>query len=131
MGLTALWSAQHAIKALLTMRGGILSDRLGRRALIVSGWIIYAIVYAGFAFSETVYALVGWFLLYSIYAAAVEGSEKALVADLTPDALRATAFGWHAAVQGFGALAAGVFFGLLWQFFGAPAAFLTGSGTWR
>jgi MFS family permease len=127
MGLTALWSAQHAIKALLTMRGGILSDRLGRRALIVSGWIIYAIVYAGFAFSETVYALVGWFLLYSIYAAAVEGSEKALVADLTPDSMRATAFGWHAAVQGFGALAAGVFFGLLWQFFGAPVAFLTGA----
>jgi MFS family permease len=127
MGLTALWSAQHAIKALLTMRGGMLSDRLGRRALIVSGWIIYAIVYAGFAFSETVNALVGWFLFYSIYAAAVEGSEKALVADLTPDSLRATAFGWHAAVQGFGALAAGVFFGLLWQFFGAPVAFLTGA----
>ena len=53
MGLTALWSAQHAIKALLSMRGGILSDRLGRRALIIGGWIIYAIVYAGFAFSHT------------------------------------------------------------------------------
>jgi MFS family permease len=127
MGLTALWSAQHAIKALLTMRGGMLSDRLGRRTLIVSGWIIYAIVYAGFAFSQTVAALIGWFLIYSVYSAAVEGSEKALVADLTPDALRATAFGWHAAVQGFGALAAGVFFGVLWQFFGAPVAFLTGA----
>src|SRR5688572_17385002 len=127
MGLTLLWSAQHAIKALITMRGGMLSDRFGRRSLIISGWIIYAIVYAGFAFSQTIYGLVGWFLLYSTYAAAVEGSEKALVADLTPDALRATAFGWHAAVQGFGALAAGVFFGLLWQFFGAPVAFLTGA----
>jgi MFS family permease len=127
MGLTLLWSAQHAIKALITMRGGMLSDRFGRRSLIISGWIIYAIVYAGFAFSQTIYGLIGWFLLYSTYAAAVEGSEKALVADLTPDALRATAFGWHAAVQGLGALAAGVFFGLLWQFFGAPVAFLTGA----
>jgi MFS family permease len=127
MGLTLLWSAQHAIKALITMRGGILSDRFGRRTLIVSGWIIYAIVYAGFAFSQTIYGLVAWFLVYSTYAAAVEGSEKALVADLTPDAVRATAFGWHAAVQGFGALAAGVFFGLLWQLFGAPVAFLTGA----
>ena len=127
MGLTLLWSAQHAIKALMTMRGGMLSDRLGRRTLIISGWIIYAIVYAGFAFSETVHALVGWFLLYSTYAAAVEGSEKALVADLTPESLRATAYGWHSAVQGFGALAAGVFFGLLWQWFGAPAAFLAGA----
>ena len=127
MGLTLLWSAQHAIKALITMRGGMLSDRFGRRALIISGWIIYAIVYAGFAFSQTVYALVGWFLLYSTYAAAVEGSEKALVADLTPEPLRATAYGWHAAVQGFGALAAGIFFGLLWQTFGAPVAFITGA----
>ena len=127
MGLTLLWSAQHAIKAAITMWGGMLSDRLGRRALIVSGWIIYAIVYAGFAFSQTVYAFVGWFLLYSTYAAAVEGSEKALIADLTPEALRATAYGWHAAIQGFGALAAGIFFGVLWQYFGAPVAFLTGA----
>jgi MFS family permease len=128
MGLTLLWSAQHAIKAALTMRGGILSDRFGRRALIASGWLVYAVVYAGFAFSTSVYVLVGWFLVYSSYSAAVEGSEKALVADLTPDEARATAFGWHAAVQGFGALAAGILFGALWQMFGAPIAFLTGAG---
>jgi MFS family permease len=127
IGLTALWSAQHAIKALLTMRGGMLSDRLGRRTLIIGGWIIYAIVYAGFAFSDTAFALIAWFLVYSTYSAAVEGSEKALVADLAPEALRATSYGWHAAIQGFGALAAGVMFGLLWQFFGAPVAFLTGA----
>lgn len=127
IGLTLLWSAQHAIKALITMRGGMLSDRLGRRTLIVTGWIIYAAVYAGFAFSHSTNTLIAWFLLYSTYSAAVEGSEKALVADLTPDELRATAFGWHAAVQGFGALAAGIFFGLLWQYFGATTAFLTGA----
>ena len=127
MGLTLLWSVQHAIKALITMRGGMLSDRFGRRPLIVGGWIVYAVVYAGFAFSDTVYSLVTWFLVYSIYTAAVEGSEKALIADLTPEPLRATAFGWHAAVQGFGALAAGVLFGVIWQFFGASSAFLTGA----
>ena len=127
MGLTMIWSAQHAIKALLTMRGGMLSDRFGRRTLIAGGWMIYAIVYAGFAASESLAALVAWFLLYSTYSAAVEGSEKALVADLAPHTQRATAFGWHAAVQGFGALAASVVFGLIWQSFGAPAAFLTGS----
>ncbi len=127
IGLTMLWSAQHAIKALITMRGGMLSDRLGRRTLIISGWIIYAVVYVGFAFSASIASLVAWFLLYSTYSAAVEGSEKALVADLAPHDLRATAFGWHAAVQGFGALAAGIVFGLLWQVFGAPVAFLTGA----
>ncbi|MGE3488532.1 MAG: MFS transporter [Vicinamibacterales bacterium] len=127
VGLTALWSAQHAIKALLSMRGGALSDRLGRRTLIVSGWLLYAVVYAGFASSQSVEALIGWFLLYSVYATAVEGSEKALIADLSPGAMRATAYGWHAAIQGFGALAAGLFFGLLWQAFGAPVAFMTGA----
>jgi MFS family permease len=66
-------------------------------------------------------------MIYSTYTAAVEGTEKALVADLTPEALHATAFGWHAAVQGVGALAAGIVFGLLWQNFGAPVAFLTGA----
>ena len=127
VGLTLLWSGQHAIKAAITMKGGMLSDRLGRRTLIITGWIIYAVVYAGFAFSQSVAALIAWFLIYSAYAAAVEGSEKALVADLTPDRIRATAFGWHAAVHGFGALAASVFFGLMWQLFGAPAAFLAGA----
>ena len=127
VGLTALWSAQHAIKALLSMRGGALSDRLGRRTLIVSGWILYAIVYAGFGWSQSIEALIGWFMLYSVYAAAVEGSEKALIADLAPETMRASAYGWHAAVQGFGALAAGLFFGLLWQTFGAPVAFTTGA----
>ena len=127
IGLTMLWSAQHAIKALITMRAGMLSDRVGRRALIITGWVIYAIVYFGFALSESMYALVGWFMIYSTYTAAVEGTEKALVADLTPETLQATAFGWQAAVQGVGALAAGIVFGLLWQNFGAPVAFMTGA----
>lgn len=126
-GLTLLWSAQHTIKALLSMRGGMLSDRVGRRTMIAGGWGLYAIVYAGFAWSTSLVALVAWFLIYSIYAAAVEGSEKALIADLAPSGLRATAFGWHAAIQGFGTLAASVMFGLIWQGFGAPAAFLTGA----
>lgn len=127
-GLTLLWSAQHAIKAGLSMRGGMLSDRFGRRTMIVGGWVVYAAVYAGFAWSGgSVAALVGWFLVYSLYAAAVEGSEKALIADLAPGPLRATAYGWHAAVQGIGALAAGLLFGLLWQWFGASTAFLTGA----
>jgi len=66
-------------------------------------------------------------MVYSVYTAAVEGSEKALVADLVPESMRATAYGWHAAVQGLGALAAGIMFGLLWQYFGAPVAFMTGA----
>ncbi len=114
------------IKALLSMRGGMLSDRLGRRTMIVAGWLIYAVVYAGFAWSTSLQPLSDG-PAYSVYAAAVEGTEKALITDLTPEPQRATAFGWHAAVQGFGALAAGLLFGAIWQYFGAPAAFMTGA----
>jgi MFS family permease len=96
--------------------------------MIIAGWTSYAVVYAGFAWSTSLNTLVAWFLVYSTYAAAVEGSEKALIADLTPPEQRATAFGWHAAVQGFGALAASLSFGAIWQTFGAQAAFLTGAG---
>ena len=126
-GLTLLWSAQHAVKAALSMSGGMLSDRLGRRSVIGGGWLIYAMVYAGFAWSRSLTALIGWFLVYSAYAAAVESSEKALIADLSPESARATAFGWYAAVQGLGALAASLLFGALWQAFGAPVAFLCGA----
>lgn len=127
IGLSALWSAQHAVKALIAIRAGMLSDRIGRRTMILSGWLVYAIVYAGFAVTSSMSGLIAWFLAYSVFSALTEGSEKALIADLTPDHLQATAFGWHAAVQGMGALAAGLLFGLLWQSFGAPAAFLTGA----
>jgi MFS family permease len=127
IGLTMLWSAQHGIKALLSMYGGSLSDRIGRRSLIMGGWLIYAVVYAGFAFSSSIGALIGWFLLYSVYFTATEGTEKALIADLSSNDVRATAYGWHAAVQGVGALAAGIFFGVVWQTLGAPAAFMTGA----
>ena len=66
--------------------GGGLSDRFGRSRLIIAGWLVYAVVYAGFALSESLIALLIWFLAYGVHFALVEGSEKALVADLTPGA---------------------------------------------
>ncbi len=123
-----LWAALHVVKAGLSTFGGSLSDRLGRRAPIEAGWVLYAAVYAGFALSTSVAAFVAWFLTYGIYYALVEGSERALVADLAPAGLHGTAFGWYNAVLGFGALGASVLFAAVWQAFGAPTAFLLGSG---
>ena len=77
IGLTMLWSAQHAIKALHhDARRGCCRIASAAATLIISGWMIYAIVYVGFAFSESMYALVGWFLIYSTYTAAVEGTRE-------------------------------------------------------
>lgn len=130
MSMSALplaWAALHVVKAGLSTAGGALSDRYGRRTLIIAGWLVYAIVYAGFAFSTSAVALVAWLMIYGVYFALTEGSEKALVADLTPSERHGTAFGWYNAVVGLGALAASLLFAAIWQTWGARPAFLTGA----
>jgi MFS family permease len=122
-----MWSALHVVKAVVSVVGGSWSDRIGRRSVIATGWIVYAAVYAGFAWSETLPALLAWFLVYGFYFGFAEGTEKALVADLAPRSRRGFAFGVYTAVQGLGALAASLLFGLIWNAYGAAAAFGVGA----
>jgi len=125
--LPLLWASLHVVKASLSVYGGALSDRVGRKAVIVAGWGVYAIVYLGFAMAESGAVLVGWFLAYGIYFGLAEGTEKALVADLAPAAARGTAFGFYNAALGVGALLASVIFGLLYDRLGHGVAFATGA----
>ena len=122
-----IWAALHFVKATTSVVGGTWSDRIGRRTVIALGWLMYAVVYAAFAVSTTLEALVLWFLVYGFYFGFAEGTEKALVADLAPAARRGFAFGIYNAVQGVGALAASVVFGLLWSAYGSAAAFGVGA----
>lgn len=126
--LPLMWAALHVVKAATSVFGGSWSDRVGRRTVIALGWLVYAAVYAGFAVSASLPALFSWFLVYGLYFGFAEGTEKALVADLAPESRRGFAFGIYNAVVGIGALAASVFFGLIWNAFGAPAAFGVGAG---
>jgi MFS family permease len=125
--LPLLWSGLHVVKASLSTWGGSLSDRLGRRRIILIGWLVYAVVYLGFASTEHAATLVVWFVLYGVFFALTEGVEKALVADLAPESKHGLAFGLYNATLGVGTLAASVVFGLLYERFGAPVAFGTGS----
>jgi len=118
-----MWAALHVVKATISIIGGSWSDRIGRRAVIGIGWLTYAGVYAGFAASNTLPALLTWFLLYGFYFGFAEGTEKALVAELAPPERHGFAFGIYNAVQGLGALAASVMFGLIWKMYSASAAF--------
>lgn len=122
-----IWAALHIVKSILAVAGGAASDRIGRRKLIAMGWVIYAVVYAGFALSTSLTALVIWFLIYGAYYGCVEGSERALVADLALPSQKGIAFGVYNAVAGVGALASSVMFGLLWTRFGETAAFGSGA----
>jgi MFS family permease len=118
-----MWSSLHIVKAAVSIIGGSWSDRVGRRAVIAIGWLVYAGVYAGFAISSSLTALLAWFLFYGFYFGFAEGTEKALVADLAPPSRRGFAFGVYTAVQGLGALTASVVFGVIWSAAGPAAAF--------
>ena len=122
-----MWGALHVVKASLSTWGGGLSDRIGRKRTIVIGWVVYALVYVGFATATTGTMFITWFLLYGIYFALAEGAEKALVADLTPAQRHGTAFGVYNAALGAGTLIASVLFGFLYERFSPATAFTTGA----
>ncbi len=119
-----LWAAFHIVKVLSSIFGGDLSDRLGRRRLIVTGWILYAAVYAGFAFVTSEVSVWILFMIYGIYFGLSEGAEKALVADLVPPEKRGTAFGLYNLAFGITVLPASLLMGGLWDWRGPQTAFI-------
>ncbi|MCU1267130.1 MAG: major facilitator superfamily 1 [Acidobacteria bacterium] len=124
MAIPLLWAAHHASKVLSSLWGGDLSDRLGRRRLIVSGWILYAAVYAGFAFVSNQISVWVLFLIYGIYFGLAEGAEKALVADLVRPEQRGTAFGLYNLAFSITVLPASILMGAVWDWKGPTTAFL-------
>ena len=123
-----LWSALHVVKVGSSLVGGAMSDRFGRRRLIAAGWLLYALVYAGFGFFDSPAVVIAIFLSYGLYFGLTEGVEKAWVADMAPADRRGTAFGIYNAALGIGSLAASLLFGLIWTRVSPQAAFLTGAG---
>lgn len=103
-----------------------LSDKIGRKKLLVAGYFFYGLVYLGFALNRSPANL--WFLFgfYGLYIGFTEGVEKALIADIAPANLRATAIGLHATLVGIGLLPASLFAGMLWKFFSPAAPFYFG-----
>ena len=122
--LPLLWTVLHVSKVCSSLIGGDLSDKIGRKTLIVAGWVIYAVVYAGFAFIDSEWQAWGLFVVYGTYFGLTEGVEKALVADLVRAEHRGTAYGLYNLAIGITVLPASVLFGLLWNNFGASTAFL-------
>ncbi len=108
-----------AVYTLLSTPAGALSDRVGRKQLILAGWLVYALVYLGLAGAQSGYQV--WVLaaLYGAYYALTEGTTKAYVADLVPMSARGTAYGFFNAAIGMSALPASLIAGILWQGLGS------------
>lgn len=122
-----LWALLNAVKSVFNIPGGALSDRIGRRPLLIAGWLVYAAVY--FAFARATQAWHAWalFAVYGVFFGLTEGTELALVADVVPAAQRGAAYGWYYLAVGIGALPASLMFGALWDRFGSPTAFSVGA----
>lgn len=123
----------NVVYALVAAPAGALSDRLGRKGVLLAAWAVYSISYVGFALARTGTHIAILYLVYAVYRGMVAGAAKALVADLVPPRLRALAYGGYHAAVGAVSLPASVLAGLLWEGFagwngfGAAAPFAFGA----
>ena len=118
----------NAIYAVAALPMGILSDKLGRRRVLALGWLIYTLVYLGFALSSTAWHVWLAFACLGIYFAIIEGVSRAFVADLAPAELRGTAYGLYHSVVGICVLVGGIIGGVVWDAISPAATFYFGAG---
>jgi len=118
----------NAVYASFSLPMGILSDKLGRKRIIILGWFVYALAYLGFALSSSLWHIWLLFVLYGVYYGIAEGVVKAFVADMAPAEKRGTAYGLLQGVVGLSLVAASVIAGVLWDKVGAAAPFYFGAG---
>ena len=123
IGILAMVATFNLIYALISTPAGSLSDRIGRRKLIVGGWLVYALIYLGFGLAKTGWQVWVLYALYGGYYGMAYGTANALVADLVPAELRGTAYGSYNAIIGLLAFPASVIAGVLWQGIGAWPGF--------
>jgi MFS family permease len=118
----------NMVTALSAYPAGVLADKLGKKRVIILGWMFYGAVYVGFAIAESTAIISILFVLYGLYYGMTEGVEKALVADLVPAERRGAAYGYFNMIIGLSALPASIGFGFLWQQFTPAVAFSVGAG---
>ncbi len=133
LGVLGMLVTFNLVYTLISTPAGSLSDRIGRRKLIIGGWLVYAAIYLGFGFAQTGGQVWVLYAVYGAYYGMAYGTANALVADLVPEQLRGTAYGTYNAIIGILAFPASVIAGVLWQGIGswpglgASAPFLFGA----
>lgn len=125
--LPLFWSLLHFVKSIFSMPAGIISDKIGRKGVIIAGWSIYSLVYLGFAFAKSFSFFTFLFLLYGLYFALTEGVERAMISDYAEENYKGSAFGIYHFFQGISLFLASFIFGILWNYFGSTLPFLLGA----
>lgn len=118
-----LWAGLNFVKAASSFIGGYLSDRIGALRCTQIGWLLYAVTYLVFSFSDSVLLVLSTFFVYGIFFGLTEAPEKSLVSRLAPQRLQATAFGLYHLTMGISLLPANILFGYLWYSQGSEFAF--------
>jgi len=129
LNILLLYLLYNLTYAIFSYPFGRVSDRIGKKKPLVIGYLVYSVVYFGFALlTPEKSAIITWLLfgVYGLYSALTEGLEKSLVADIAPESQRATFIGLHATLTGIGLLPASIIAGELWNLFGPKAPFLFG-----
>ena len=122
-----LWAVHHISKAIFSTLGGHISDKLGRKTMIICGWVVYFLTYFGFAFADVPYMIWVLFVFYGLFFGFTEGVEKAFVCDMVPKDNLGTAYGFYNLAIGLSALPASLIFGFVWKVFSFKAAFIMGA----
>lgn len=126
-GTILIYAAFNLVAALVSYPAGFLSDRLGRRNLLLVSFSVFFASYLGFALTRNVAVVAILFVVYGVYQGAFRAVGKALASDLAPEALRAGGVGWYGATVGFTGLIASGMAGLLWDHVGHAAVFVLGA----
>ncbi|GAP16141.1 permease of the major facilitator superfamily [Longilinea arvoryzae] len=119
IGILVMLAMYNLIITLVATPAGSLSDRIGRRKLIIGGWLVYALIYFGFAFASQGWQVWLLYVTYGLYFGLAFGTTNAMVADLVPENLRGTAYGTYNATVGLLAFPASFIAGILWQGIGS------------
>jgi MFS family permease len=121
--LPLLWCVFHIVKSAANLIAGYLTDRLGPKPLLLTGWLAYAFVYLAFALATNRWQICLIFFLYGIVYSLIEPASKAMVTRLTVAENKGLAFGWFNFAVGVTALPASLLFGWLYERSGALFAF--------
>ncbi len=124
----AVYIFYNLVYALLAYPLGKVADRIGMKKVMITGLILFMIVYAGFGISNNLYIYFTLFALYGCYAAATEGISKAWISNMVPKTETGTAIGTFTGLQSIAALIASSLTGFAWYSFGPKPAFLITAG---